>query len=362
MYSLFQTYCEENTIPQIKYWQYYDVFRGMDIKFHIPRKDMCDVCYRYGHAIPEDKLLIEEDYQSHVSRKRDARRFHDTSKEAALRGEAIFIEFDMEAVRYCPSVRAKAIFYKRRLTVYNCTIFDEATRNASNYMWHEGFAGRGSNEVASCLFDYLKIAQNGKPVIMMSDTCGGQNRNINVSAFLLYCVQTLDIPVIDHCFFEPGHSMMEVDSVHAQIGKSTKRVEIMDPNGWFTAVDMAGKKYAVIEMDQFYDSKDLKAKLITNNKIGCDQTTINWLKITWLQYRKDDPAHIYYKYEKGEDFRMFKVKRRSIIRLQKITLPELHTLPNGRKISTDKARDLKDLCEKGIIPNRCHEFYTNLRT
>lgn len=62
MYALFETYCEENNISHIKYWQYYDVFWGMDIKFHITRKDMCDVCYRYGHALPGDKLAIEEDY------------------------------------------------------------------------------------------------------------------------------------------------------------------------------------------------------------------------------------------------------------------------------------------------------------
>ncbi|CAH2237441.1 jg3570 [Pararge aegeria aegeria] len=86
----------------------------------------------------------------------------------------------------------------------------------------------------------------------MSDTCGGQNRNVNLAAVLLYAVQILDIPEIEQGYFEPGHSMMEVDSVHAHIETSSKNVNIYHPSGWYTAVRMASKssKYDVIEMGQ----------------------------------------------------------------------------------------------------------------
>lgn len=97
---------------------------------------------------------------------------------------------------------------------------------------------------------------------------------------------------------------MELDSVLAQIEKSSRRIEILGPNGWFAAVRMAGKQYEVIEMDQFCNAKELNRELITNSNINCDHETINYyLKISWLQYRKDDPDHIFYKYEKGNDLR-----------------------------------------------------------
>lgn len=66
---------------------------------------------------------------------------------------------------------------------------------------------------------------------------------------------------------------------------------------------MAGKQYEVIEMDQFCNAKELNRELITNSNINCDHETINYLKISWLQYRKDDPDHIFYEYEKGESIR-----------------------------------------------------------
>lgn len=47
--------------------------------------------------------------------------------------------------------------------------------------------------------------------------------------------------------------------------------------------------------------------------------SINWLKISWLHYRKDDLSHIYYKYEKSEDFRKFKVIKRALRTVQEDT-------------------------------------------
>lgn len=86
--------------------------------------------------------------------------------------------------------------------------------------------------------------------MLASDTCGGQNRNVNITAMFLYAVQTLDIEIIDHFFFEPGHSQMECDSVHAHIESASKNIEIFDPSGWYTVVRMASKngKYDVHEM------------------------------------------------------------------------------------------------------------------
>lgn len=84
--------------------------------------------------------------------------------------------------------------------------------------------------------------------------------------------------------------------------------------------------------------------------------SINWLKISWLQSRKDDLSYIYYKYEKSEDFRKFKVIKRALRTVQEDTkLEEVYKAP--LPICNNKKKDLK---YKGTIPEQYHPFYNSL--
>lgn len=62
-----------------------------------------------------------------------------------------FIEIDFEAVRYCPKVSAKAIFYKRRLATYNATVYDVESRRASKC----GMKVLRPEDQTSCLLVFL---------------------------------------------------------------------------------------------------------------------------------------------------------------------------------------------------------------
>jgi len=56
---------------------------------------------------------------------------------------------------------------------------------------------------------------------------------------VLYAAQKFDIPVITQNFFEPRHSVMECDSVHAHIENAAKNMNIYDPSEWYTVVQLA---------------------------------------------------------------------------------------------------------------------------
>ena len=71
-----------------------------------------------------------------------------------------------------------------------------------------------------------------KEVFLFSDTCGGQNRNQNVAALLLYAVQTLAVKVITHNFLESGNTMMECESMHAAIEKEKKYQDVSTVSDW----------------------------------------------------------------------------------------------------------------------------------
>lgn len=366
MYEAYIEYCGANNFEPEKLWVYRDLFKSeFKLKFHIPRKDLCDVCFTYNHADDDRKLDLKSDYEMHLERKRDAATFHKKVKDQAVNGELTFVEFDLEAVRYCPSVEAKSIFYKRRLSVYNLTTYNVSDKTAKCYMWHEGIAKRGSIEVGSSLLDYLKIHSNGKPFALMSDTCGGQNRNAFVAAMLLYCVKNFNIPCIDHCFYEPGHSFMECDSVHAAIERFGKKKEIFVPSQWYSTVRSASKhsQYEVKEMAQsdFWHLKDLGA-IIKNVKKDTDGNPFKWLKITWLRYSKDDDQHIFFKYKKTDPFRKFKIVRNTRAKKVDSNIPDELSRAYFKPIelSNEKVVDIMGLCRNGIIPEYYHSFYNKI--
>nr|CAH7749869.1 unnamed protein product [Callosobruchus chinensis] len=57
-------------------------------------------------------------------------------------------------------------------------------------MWHEAAGGRGGNQMGTCLFlELIHFHSNVKYVILYSDTCGGQNRNLHVAAMFLTVMQ-----------------------------------------------------------------------------------------------------------------------------------------------------------------------------
>ena len=92
-------------------------------------------------------------------------------------------------------------------------------KNGQCFLWNDTQGGRGSCEVGTCLYLYISsIAGDVSPVkeiTFYSDTCGGQNRKYT----------SMNIPrvdIVNHKFFESGHSQMESDSM--KVGTNDERV------------------------------------------------------------------------------------------------------------------------------------------
>nr|CAH7729287.1 unnamed protein product [Callosobruchus chinensis] len=74
------------------------------------------------------------------------------------------------------------IYYKRQLSIYNEGIHPGSTDIPYCFTWKEGVAGRGAQEVGSCLVKYINLhLKNGvEHLVLWSDSCGGQNRNLKI--------------------------------------------------------------------------------------------------------------------------------------------------------------------------------------
>ncbi|KAJ8892290.1 hypothetical protein PR048_004870 [Dryococelus australis] len=126
-------------------------------------------------------------------------------------------------------------YYKRYLYVYNFGIHDNET-----------IASRGSQEFFSCLAAYftrvVSTDQSVKHIVVYSDSCAGQNRNMNVVLTLMRYVQTnnTSIDTIEQTFLVSGHSYLPND---CDFGCN----DLYVPKDWYDIMAQLGqnKKFVV---------------------------------------------------------------------------------------------------------------------
>nr|CAI5852332.1 unnamed protein product [Callosobruchus analis] len=205
-----------------------------NLGFHRPKKDQCRICVAFTK-----KDVKTEEYEQHINKKDIARNEKRKDKQQAgeSEGRIVSINFDLQQVLITPSDPTNnQLFYKTRLSTYNFTVYNVVSKEGTCYMWHESEGGRGSFEIASCLFQYFQsLPDNAKEVRCFSDRCGGQNLNQFVVGMCIYAMNTLQLESIDLKFLTCGHSEMECHSMHSAISTAFKRVgKAYWPGDWKT--------------------------------------------------------------------------------------------------------------------------------
>lgn len=75
-----------------------------------------------------------------------------------------------------PVLTCSKVYYSRQLWTYKFCIHNITTGNAGMFMWHEGQAARGYEEMLSCLLRFLTTFPTRiKKISILSDNAGGQN-------------------------------------------------------------------------------------------------------------------------------------------------------------------------------------------
>ena len=88
---------------------------------------------------------------------------------------------------------------------------------------------------------------------------------------------------------------------------------------------------------------------------------MNWLLVKSLQYRRDDPHALHYRYNYEEQFKRVNLRGRGKpVSFEDVTPKQAYkkTLP----ISKAKKVDLLKLCKSIVIPKEVHAWYENLPT
>ena len=330
------------------------IFRELNLSFHNPRKDQCDTCARYKeHGISQDI------YDKHIENKERARYFKAQDKELAANDQARLkvVTMDLEQLLLCPKSFSSSVYYKRKLSVHNFTIYDVASKDGQCYLWHEGEGGLDSDEFATIVVDYLmSVPDSTESVIIWSDGCTYQNRNSTLSSAILHTLQGGQKPnlkEVQQKYLTRGHTQMEVDSMHAAIETNSSRIEIYTPGQWETVIKTARRNnpYHVKTVDHtFWKQFPVLRTSIRPGKVAGDPTVTD---ICHLCYTK---SGIFYALSHGTP-----VQPLPAIRQSRNPPNPVQQMKYKQKLSLSSAKiaDLKSLCDT-IVPESHRGFYQDL--
>ena len=333
-----------------------------NLSFYRPKKDQCNACEIFKNRTADEKEQLKESHENHMKQKQVAQdeKKKDREKMANSSGTTITATFDLQSVLQLPSGSASLLYYKRKLILHNCTVYEDSKR-AFCFVWLETDGRRGSSEIGTFLYRYLSgLPATVKEVILYSDSCTGQNRNQFITAVLLHAVQVLHIDVIEQKFLVPGHTQMECDSMHSAIEHAQRYQKTYVPNDWLNVMKSARRRHPYqteqLSFGDFYDLRALAKDLLSNRKTNSSGKSVNWMEIRCIRVSKASPGVVFYKTDFSEP---------EYSRIQQGPCPSTVLQPlyeTQLPISKLKKQDLLSLCSSCVIPSLYHDFYRALPT
>lgn len=380
MYIEYKLKCalmNETILPE---WKFRDIFNTeFNLSFHRPKIDTCRKCDSFNAEIAADTpaelhiqiKTMKENHLHIVEKTKNDRKDRISQARTFLENKEEVLVFDLQRALEIPSISTSEAYYKRQMWCYNLCIYDEVREKAYMYVWDESVGSRGSQEIGSCLYKhFLKyISHDTKRIILYSDSCGGQNRNIKITMMLKHFLANVwkhkCLEAIEQIFYVSGHSYNSCDRSFALIEKQRKMTEnVLVPQHWFNIISQAKKKkpkFVVVNMtrNDFYSAEELVA-LISNRKKSVDGKALSWLGFQHMVYKRSEPFVLRIKEFSANDspFQLISLhKKKTPNKFPRLKLKRLYK--SQRAINKSKYDDLIGLLK--YVPKVHHAFYKSLK-
>ncbi|CAG4989572.1 unnamed protein product [Parnassius apollo] len=302
---------------------YRNVFKGMNLSFHKPKKDQCSLCMTYREGTSEVKEKLQNKYDAHIIEKEEVRRIKNECKNRAIQNiTTCCASFDLQQVIYLPQSNESALFYKRRLANYNFTIYDLASKDCICNLWNETISRRGASEISTCVYYFLTNCdrKSVKEVFLFCDGCSGQNKNSVMAAMLLYLINNCEsIEEISLRYFCSFHGQSEGDSVHSAIAFAmAKAGNVFVPCQLEPIIRLARKnpyEVKVLNYNDFKDFKNLALKLRLLKLKNDNQTAalFKWTDVMELKVSRKSQSSLFFKTShKDKEYRSISIKRQDV--------------------------------------------------
>lgn len=223
--KMFNLFKEMHPNAKVSYETYRTIFnKEFNISFGYPRSDTCAVCDEFQIKVKSlsaenDKDEIRKLTVMNELHKRKAEAFYSRKREAkraakkSNKKEAICIDFAKNIS--IPKISTNDVYYKRQLSMYAFNVHVLSSGQSVFYTYHEGFAKKGSNEVASFLFHFINtyLEDDIEELQIFCDSAGGQNKNFTIFRFIHFIVNNRihGLKQIKITFPVRGHSYLECD-------------------------------------------------------------------------------------------------------------------------------------------------------
>lgn len=379
IYKEYSILCDFKKQKVLSEWKFRHVFNTeFNLGFHPKKSDSCRTCDKLHalvqseatYTVKKDQLLKQkQQHLNAVKRSRDT--FCDIVKHSQSESSKVeVLVFDLQRALEIPSISTSEAFYRRQLWVYNLCIYDEKRKIGYMYIWDESIASRGSQEVSSCLkkhFDKF-IPKDTEKIVLYSDACGGQNRNIKTTLMLKKMLDSWpfsELTTIEQRFFISGHSYNSCDRCFGLIERQKNITEqIYIPQHWINIIQQAKKndpKFVVIEMEKedFFSSKNFES-IITNRKLSVNKDKVEWLKIQKIVNNRSKPFNMTVynaRYDQPIEVSISKRgKSANSIKFENVSFEPLYT--QCRPIPRKKFIDLQKLLE--FVPTQFQYFFLSL--
>lgn len=379
LYKEYCLVCDFNERTTLSEWKFRHVFNtSFNLAFKPKKSDTCRKCDEFKCVIQSERTNSVKK-RRFVGKKEDhlkivmntKKKFHecvDNAREDSTNTEVL--TFDLQRALEIPSITTSEAYYRRKLYVYNLCIYDEVRRKAYMYTWNESIASRGSQEIFSCLNKHFSnfIPKDTKKIILYSDACPGQNRNIKMTLMLKKILNDWpngQLQTIEQRFFVSGHSYNSCDSSFGIIERQRKSSEIVFiPQHWNNIISQAKKtepKFTVVDMltEDLFSCANLE-KIIVNRKISINNNKINWLNIQTIINKRSNPFYLMIKNYTSSSAPVIKVSLG--IQGASNTFTETSLVPlytQIRPIAKVKYDDLQKMLR--FIADNFHSFYKSLK-
>lgn len=246
-----------------------------------------------------------------------------------------------------------------KLKVHNMTLYNNSTGHCENYWWYEGEGELEASIFTTIIIKHLeKFCMNDKrPIILYSDGCGYQNRNIIIANALLHFSIKYGVIIEQKCLVK-GHTQMPCDSAHCLIERKLKGQDIYLPSDFIKITKDARKNPtalgATLLSHNFF--LDFKTHIVYNTiRPGKGKGNPEVKDLRALQY---NPIHkcILYKLVFDDPYCELPLRRNPRIDMTAINYKNLYGKPLS--ISLSKWNDLQNL--KKFLPKDTHSFYDTL--
>lgn len=372
---MYEMFCNEKTKegrPQCSLSKYKKVFyKYFNLGFGNPHSDTCSTCKMYQIEIEKEKENLEKLQSVKTQRKvhqMRAKKFHQIMNKPE--NTVIDIVFDLQQNQPLPKLSIGEIFYSRQVWLYNLAIMiHKKKQNKSNihfYTWLETQSGRGANEVASCIIDFLfkleeqiqlesKEAQYYK-IRLFSDSCASQNKNTILMTAIMYFLETSSVFIeIQHLFPIRGHSYMPPDRVFGRLEKEyRKKEDIIAPSEYHTIME----KYGIVK-NMFTDWKLFDIKREARKIFKC-RLPFKMGAARIFSYKKENDK-VQFSFSNTYTGSLVTVEplKRNIRRVSD-RINEWTSLSSKNNVSEAKKEDVEKLMKFFVIPQDAQNFYNDI--